>query len=70
MTKCLTNIMYGTEEGNGAKMYMQMIDSKITYLQDIISTKKFPHMFKYVKYAVKISITKIHTVIYSTKIHF
>lgn len=48
MTKCLTNIMYGTEEGNGAKMYMQMIDSKITYLQDIISTKKFPHMFKYV----------------------
>lgn len=47
MTKCLTNIMNRTEGGKGAKMYMQMIDSKITYT-DIVSTKKFPHMFKHV----------------------
>lgn len=35
MTKCLTNIMDGTEEDNGAMIYMQMIDSKITYTYQI-----------------------------------
>lgn len=70
MTKCLTNIMDGTEEGNGAKMYMEMIDSKITYTYKISYQQRNFDMFKHVLYAVKISITKIHTVIYSTTIYF
>lgn len=48
MTKCLTNIMDGTEEGNGAKMYMQIIDSKITYTYKISYQQRNFDMFKHV----------------------